>query len=63
MAIAKEELERIHRINNMMNDLHQKLNNFYEALIDRDEQEYKDLSKELMNDFRSLNQSYKQELK
>lgn len=63
MTLEPEELERIIRINNLTNDFHDKITELYEAWVDRDEEDFRQITKTLKEEFKSLNESYRQELK
>ena len=51
MSISAVERERLHQINIMMNELHEKNNQIYEHLIDR---EYEDLKSVVKEQIKSL---------
>lgn len=63
MILSPEQLERIIRINNLTNDFHDKITELYESWVDRDEEDFRRITKTLKDEFKSLNESYRQEMK
>jgi len=54
MKTSAVERERLHQINIMMNELHEKNNQIYEHLIDREYEELKSVLKEQIDELKVI---------